>query len=171
MEASDAISTALTIREYDQSKTVPEDSVRKILEAGRVTPSARNIQPWYFVAVTDKAKIRKIGELATSGSYIANAAFCIVILTDPEKRWHLVDDTRAVQNMTIQAWALGLGASWVGTFEKDKLKEVLNVPKNLDILTLVPFGYPMRKYIGKKDRRAFNEVAFLNSYGNPFPGN
>jgi nitroreductase len=168
LEVSDAIATALTIREYDQNKSVPVDSIRKVLDAGRLTSSARNMQPWFFVAVTDKEKLQKLGEFATSGNYLAKSSFCIVIVTDPEKRWHAVDGTRAVQNMTIQAWALGLGTSWIGTFEKDKVKELLNIPKNLDILTLLPFGYPTKKYIGKKDRMTFDQVAFLNSYGNPF---
>jgi nitroreductase len=171
LDLAAAIRTSLTVREYDQSRTVPIDTIRNILDAGRMTPSARNLQPWHFVAVTDKSLLQSMGKLATSGRYLSDSSFCIAVVTDPENRWNVVDGTRAVQNMTLMAWSLGLGTSWVGTFDKDVLKDLLNIPKNLDILTLLPFGYPTKTYVGKKDRKPLDQIAFLNSYGQAFEEN
>lgn len=168
MEASKAIATALTIREYDQTKRVDSSSIRMILDAGRLTASARNKQPWAFIVVTDKDLLRKIAELSPTGRHIANASFAIAVLTDPQNKWHEIDSARAIQSMTIQAWDLGLGGSWVGSIDKEKVKQLLSVPQNLNLLTVIPFGYPTVKYAGKKKRKAFDEIAFLDSYGRKF---
>ena len=165
METLAAISKAITIREFEQNRTVPIETIRSILEAGRMTPSARNKQPWYFVAITDRGLLKSIGEIAQTGPYIADASFAVAVVTDPQNKWHEIDGTRAIQNMTIAAWDLGLGGSWVGSIDKEKAKELLNVPNELNILTIVPFGYPTKKYAGKKSRKPFGEVAFLNSFG------
>ncbi|MGH2638540.1 MAG: nitroreductase family protein [Rhabdochlamydiaceae bacterium] len=170
MQTSEAISQVMTVREYDQSKKAPLDVIKKIVDAGRLTPSAKNQQPWSFIVITDAEALKKIASLSKTGPHIANAAFAVVVVTNPENRWHEIDGTRAIQSMTIQAWTLGLGNSWVGTIERDQIKEMLHVPKNLNILTVLPFGYPIKKYRGKKNRKQFDEVVFLNSYGTKFGG-
>ena len=145
MDATEAIATILTIRESDDDKLAAMDTVKKILEAARLSPNARNLQPWALVVVTDRKTIQRISEVARTGKQIANSSFCVVIVTDPENRWSTIDATGAIQNIAVQAWDLGMGSCWVRSLERDQLKELLNIPKNLEILTVMPFGLPTRR--------------------------
>ncbi|MDA4111830.1 MAG: nitroreductase family protein [Thaumarchaeota archaeon] len=168
METSEAISRAMTVREYDRSKSLDKSSIRKIIDAGRMTASARNMQAWSFIAITDRDLLGKIADLSPSGRHISNAAFAIAVVTDPQNRWSEIDSTRAVQSMTIEAWDLGLGNSWVGSIDRDKVKDLLKIPRNLNILTILPFGFPTKNYKGKKSRKPFDDVAYLNQFGIKF---
>lgn len=94
----------------------------------------------------------------------------MAIVTEPEDRWSTFDGTRPIENMTIQAWTIGIGRCWVGTFEKEQAEELLNVKKkNLDILTVMSFGFPARYYKGRKNPMYFKQVEFLGSYRSHFP--
>jgi len=168
METGQAVSQVITVREYDSSKKIGQDWIKRIIDAGRMTASARNKQPWWFVSITDRKLLQKVADLSPSGRHIANAAFAVVIVTDPQNRWHEIDSTRAVQNMTVVAWDLGLGNSWVGTIDREKVKDLLKIPQNLNILTVLPFGFPTKNYLGKKRRKPFEEVAFRDYFGTNF---
>lgn len=167
MDTYVAITTALTVREY-RSEEVPIEVISRILNSGRMTASAVNKQPWAFIVVQKKDTLRRIAELSRTGRHISGAAFAVAVINDPQNRWSTLDGARAVQNMTIQAWAEGLGSGWVGNFESDKVKELLSIPPNLNLLTVIPFGYPTVKYIGKKKRKPFSEIVFAENYGASF---
>lgn len=167
LDAYKAITTVLTVREYKPDAT-PTSSIRRIMDAGRLTASARNKQPWSFVVVTGRASLKKIADLAATGKHIANASFAVAVITDPQNQWSATDATRAVQSMTIQAWEEGLGSGWVGNLDREKIKELLSIPANLSLLTVIPFGYPTVQYKGKKNRKPFGEVVFSEKYGAAF---
>ena len=94
MEVFEGIRTLLAVRRY-QDKPVPDAIVRKILEAGRLTGSAMNLQPWHFIVVRDRETLKKLGGLARSGPYIAQAPLAIVIATD-KSRFAVSDASRAI---------------------------------------------------------------------------
>jgi nitroreductase len=79
------------------------------------------------------------------------------------------DASRAIQSMLLTAWADGVGSNWVGFSGLDKVKPLLNIPASLDVLAILPFGYPARAVgRGKKQRKSLREVAHSEKYGHPF---
>ena len=123
---------------------VPEQTIRQILEAGRLTPSARNMQPWHFVAIQDQHMLKQLGTLCTSGRFIEQASCAVAVVTDPTNRWHEIDGARAVQNMELAGWNEGVGTCWIGSMDRDRIKELLGIPIPLHLLTILPFGYPVQ---------------------------
>src|SRR5688572_8493819 len=163
----DAIRTLLAVRSY-KSTPVPDALVRRIVEAGRLTGSGMNGQPWHFIVVRDAETLRRLGALASSGSYVAQAPLAIVVATD-KSRFAVSDASRAIQSMMLAAWADGVGSNWVGFGGLEKVKALLDIPAGLDVLAILPFGYPARAVgRGKKQRKALREVVHLERYGRPF---
>jgi nitroreductase len=162
----DEIVNRIEVREFSD-EPVPLEVAKKVVDAARKAPSAYNRQPWAFVLVNDRELLKKLGDKAPSGPYIKNSAFAVVVLVDPRNPFHVIDGTRAMQTMMLAAWILGLGSCWVSNIDRDEVKRMLKVPENLHILAIAPFGYPKRKFRGKKARKPLEEIAFLNEYGNP----
>jgi nitroreductase len=167
MEVFDAVRTLLAVRGY-QDKPIPEAVVRRIVEAGRLTGSGMNRQPWHFIVVRERETLRSLGAVASSGSYVAQAPLAIVVATD-KTRFAVSDASRAIQSMLLTAWADGVGSNWVGFGGLEKAKPLLDVPAGLEVLAILPFGYPARPVgRGKKQRKSLREVAHLERYGRPF---
>lgn len=167
MDVFEAVRTLLAVRAY-QDKPVPDAVVRRIVEAGRLTGSGMNRQPWHFVVVRDPETLRRLGALASSGPYVAQARLAVVVATD-RSRFAVSDASRAIQSMLLAAWAEGVGSNWVGFGGLDGVKPLLDIPANLDVLAILPFGYPARPVgRGKKQRKPLREVAHLERYGRPF---
>jgi nitroreductase len=166
-EVFEAIRTLLAVRSY-QTRPVPDDVIRKIVEAGRLTGSGMNGQPWHFIVVREADTLRRLGALASSGSYVAQAPLAVVVATE-RSRFAVSDASRAIQSMLLAAWADGVGSNWVGFGGLDKAKALLDIPASLDVLAILPFGYPARAIgRGKKQRKPLREVAHLERYGQPF---
>ncbi len=141
MDTFQCIRTRRTTRTFLPTD-VPEQTIGKILEAGRLTPSARNLQPWHFVVIQDKGVLKQLGTLCTSGRFIEQASCAVAVVTDPSNRWHETDGARAVQNMELAGWNEGVGTCWIGGMERERIKELLGIPNPLHLLTILPFGYP-----------------------------
>ena len=166
MEVFDAVRTVLAVRNYRDSP-VPPDSVHRIVEAGRLTASSMNGQPWHFIVVENRDTIRQLGRLARTGPYVAEAAVAVVVAIE-ETRFAVSDASRAIQSMILTAWSEGLGSNWVGFHGLTEVKSLLAIPDELDVLAIVPFGYPAHVYgRGKKQRKALSEVAHRERFGQP----
>jgi len=166
MEVFKCVSTLSSIRSYIK-KDVPEEVIMEVLEAGRLAPSAHNDQPWQFVLIRDKAKLNDMGKYCISGSFIAQVDFAVVVVTDPASKWHEIDSTRAVQNMALTAWSNKLGTCWIGRLDKKGLMDYLGIPENLNVLTVLPFGYFNENLASSvKYRKGRDEVFHLDSFGN-----
>jgi nitroreductase len=166
-EVFEAIRTLLAVRSY-QTRLVPDDVIRKIVEAGRLTGSGMNGQPWHFIVVREADTLRRLGALASSGSYVAQAPLAIVVATE-KSRFAVSDASRAIQSMLLAAWGEGVGSNWVGFGGLEKVKALLDIPASLDVLAILPFGYPARAIgRGTKQRKPLREVAHLERYGRPF---
>lgn len=106
-----------------------------------------------------------------SGNFISQAAFAVVVLSDPRSKWHEIDTTRAVQNMVLTAWSFGLGSCWIGRIDDVGLKQFLQIPDRWNVLTVLPFGYFNKdKVTTRKYRKNPEDVFHLNSYGNNYKG-
>ena len=167
MDVFEAIRTVLAVRQY-QDTPVPEPIVRRIVEAGRLTGSARNLQPWQFVVVQNRETLRRLGALARSGPYVAQAPLAIVVAVE-KTTFAVSDASRAIQSMVLAAWAEGVGSNWVGFGGLAEVNAVLSIPATLDVLAILPFGYPVRPVgRGMKARKALGAVAHRERYGQPF---
>ena len=167
METFEAIRTLLAVRSY-QRTPVPDAVVRRIVEAGRLTGSGMNGQPWHFIVVRDADMLRRLGAVASSGRYVTDAPLAVVVATD-KSRFAVSDASRAIQSMLLAAWADGVGSNWVGFGGLEAAKGPLHIPAHLDVLAILPFGYPARPIgRGRKQRKPLRDVAHLERYGTPF---
>jgi nitroreductase len=169
MEVFDAVKTMLAVRSY-RSDPIPDEVVTRIVEAARLTGSSQNKQQWSFVVVRDREKLRRLGELASSGRFIADAPLAIAVVV-PDSSVGYIDGARATQDMMLVAWEAGIGSNWVGNVNKEPIQELLGVPEGQMVLTIVPFGYPAKE-IGKgnKNRKPLEEIAFEEEYGKSYQG-
>ena len=168
MDVVEAIRTLLAVREY-QDRPLPEATVRRIVEAAHLTGSAMNAQPWHFVVVQERETLRQLGRLARSGPYVAQAPLAVVVAVEKTSRFALSDASRAIQDMMLTAWADGVGSNWVGFSGMDEVGALLKVPASLDVVGIVPFGYPTKPIgRGQKRRKPVREIAHRERYGQPF---
>ncbi len=122
--------------------------MKKILEAARLAPSAKNVQPWYFVVVTDAEKRQKIAKSGRFAGFLNEAPVVITGCGNAKAspKWHVVDVSIAMQNMVIAATAEGLGTCWVGSFDEALVKDILKIPGHYKVVALLALGYPRKKF-------------------------
>ncbi len=151
MDFFEVINTRRSIRSY-KNKPIPEEIVEKIIESGSLAATARNIQPWVFIAVTDQKILKHLGDLAENGRFISEAPLCIAVVSSDTK-YYLEDRSAATQNMLLSARALGIASCWVAGDKKPYCQDVLkllNVPLTFKLVSLVALGYPQKEAEFKK---------------------
>lgn len=161
MELYEAIEKRRSVRAY-QERPVEEDKLRRVLNAGRIAPSARNRQPWKFVVVR-AAELRSAIAKASDQSWMKQAPVVIAVVgTSPDYVMHCgvpadpVDCAIAIDHMTLAAVAEGLGTCWVGHFDQDACCRLLEVPASAKIVELLTLGYPGDEP-GAKSRKPLEE--------------
>lgn len=163
MDTLKCIRTRREVRDY-LDKPIPHDALQKILEAGRLAPSSKNSQPWHFIVIRDKETLREVSALTPTGPHIAKAPLAIAVLMDCAKLPE-VDGARAIQNMVLAAWDVGIGACWVTNFYDDGVKDLLSVPQRMKLVSVIPFGYPAEpRATRKKIRKALNEIVHFEKF-------
>lgn len=167
MEVFEAARTVLAVRQY-RDDPIPEETTRRIVEAGRLTGSSQNGQPWHFVVVTDRDTLRRIGSAVPHGRYTADAPLAIAVAVERQNRFGLSDASRAIQTMVLTAWDEGVGSNWTGFTGMEEVRTILEIPREFDVIAVVPFGYPTRELgRGRKRRKPLGEVASRDSFGRP----
>ena len=168
MEVYEAIRTVLAVREF-QTKPIPDSVVYQIIESARLTASSKNGQPWDFVVVQNRDTLVELGSLGRSGPYNAQAAFAVVVAIDKSSPFGISDASRAIQSMVLTAWSEGIGSNWTGWVGMTEVASLLGVPENLDVIAVVPFGYPTQvRTMGRKRRKNLSEIAHHERFGQPF---
>src|SRR4030067_3138868 len=145
MDVFEAVQVRRSVRSYD-SRPVPKDILEKILESGRIAPSAMNYQPWHFIFVTALKK----REVLSEGRYakcLKESPVVIVGCADSKKslKWSVVDVIIALQQMVLTATAEGLGTCWIGSFSEESVKALLRVPEHFKVVAMLAAGYPREK--------------------------
>jgi nitroreductase len=165
VDVFEAIRTLLAVREYEP-RPIPDEVVKRILEAGRLAGSSGNKQPWHFVVVQNPETLRQLAAALSSGPYIAGAPLAVVVVVE---RKRVADGSRAIQNMLLAAWGEGVGGNWVGFGKMEEVKQLLGIPEDLDVVAVVPFGYPANPdKQGKKTRKPLTEIAHRERWGTQF---
>ncbi len=166
-EVFEAVRTVLAVREF-QDKTVPTDVLRRVLEAGHLSASASNKQPWQFVLVTERESLRELGKLVRTGPYIASSAAAVVVAVDKANPLAISDASRAIQSMILTGWADGVGSNWTGFSGLEGVRQKVGLPDQYEVIAVLPLGYPKRAIgKGKKNRKPFNEVVSSERFGTP----
>jgi nitroreductase len=164
MDVFEAVRTVLAVRSY-RAEPIPREVVGRILEAGRLTGSSMNRQPWHFVVVEEREVLRELAALAQSGPYVADAALAIVVAVE-KTRFGVSDGSRAIQAMMLTAWGEGVGSNWVGFRGMEEARGLLGIPETYEVLAVVPFGYPAQPAgAGRKQRKEMREVASFGRFG------
>lgn len=170
MDVDECIRTRRTVREF-KSDPVPDEIVHKLLQAGRWAPSSSNTQPWHFVVVRDRDTIATLGQIATQGTFIGQAPLAIAIVMENARRPQL-DAGRALQQMELLAWSEGLGTCFVGiraAEQQDAIKDLLGIPKELELITVLPFGYrPEGRRATGTPRKPMAEMAHRERFGTAY---
>ena len=172
MDVYEAVRTRLTVREFEPDP-VPDEVVEKLVRAGQWAASSRNLQPWRFIVIRDRDTLARIGAVASSGRFVADAPMAIAIAMDDADRPDL-DTGRAMQQMELVAWEEGLGTCFVGlrvAEQNRQVKEILGIPDAVELVTVLPFGYRLAGNDGRegiKNRKPLSEIAFSERFGQPY---
>lgn len=167
MNVYQAIEKRRSVRAY-KDEPVPEESLRKILEAARLAPSAHNSQEYKFVVVKDTEKREKLAEAADQ-SFVGEAPVIIVAVSlNPEHLLssdvpaYALDLAIALDHMTLAAVEEKLGTCWVGAFDQEEVKKILNVPDQYKVVVLLPIGYPDDEPAPKSRKSLADLVSYEN---------
>jgi len=175
MDVFEAIRGRHSARAYLPDR-IPEDKLEKILEAARLAPSSGNIQPWHFIVVTDPQKRKELSR-GRFAKFLTESPVVLVGCGDKKAspNWHVVDTAIAMQNIVLAATGEGLGTCWIGSFNEDRVKKLLNIPEKFRVIALLAVGYSREKLdlaskIGHffRRRKKLQKIASLEEFGNPF---
>ncbi len=142
MQTQEAIKNRHSIRNF-ANKPIATDLLEKLIDAARLAPTARNVQPWEFIVVTKKDTLRALAELTENGKFIADCPCCIAVFCKNTK-YYLEDGSAATDNILIAATDLALASCWVAGDKKpyaDKIRELLSVPADFKLISLIALGY------------------------------
>jgi nitroreductase len=138
-----------------KKKRVPFAILRRLIEAGRLAPSAANLQPCEFIVVDKKEAVAKIFPALRWAGYIKPqgnppqgkepAAYIVVLINrsrTKKPRYAEADAAAAVENILLVAEDEGLGSCWLGAIERPKIGKILNIPKYCQVKYVIALGYP-----------------------------
>ena len=170
MEVMDAIKKRRSVRSY-LDKPVEDDKLKRVLEAGRLAPSASNRQEWRFIVVKDKEKIKKLSVAANEQTWIAEAPVVLACCAQTDghvmtcgQPCYPIDVAISIDHITLKAVDEGLGTCWIGAFKEDIAKEILEIPDEIRIVELLPIGYPKGEK-GPSSRKSFGEIVMYDKWG------
>jgi nitroreductase len=157
-----------SIRNYDPEKPVEKDKLERILEAGRIAPSAANRQPWRFYLVSSPGYLEKTRACYTP-SWFGDAPHVLIVAGKRQEAWVRkfdgynaleTDLTIAMDHMILAAEAEGVGTCWIAAFDPEKLKRSGILDPDEVVFAITPLGYPKEGFKKRKakDRKPTGEV-------------
>lgn len=172
MEVMEALIGRQSVKSY-YSTPVEAEKLEKVLEAGRLAPSAFNHQYRHFVVLIDPAVKRAVREKAGAQPMVENAPVVIVLCATEENDFVMpcgeknypIDMALCGAYMMLEAYDQGLGSCWLGAFDANAVKEVLGIPEEVKVVTMIPLGY----HDGSQERKPRKPLAEIVSY-NSYPG-
>lgn len=159
-------------RQYDPARNVSDDDVARVLECGRLAPSACNRQPWHFIVVRDPE--RRAAMLAKSRPAFIDAPVLIVACGIHDEAWHRTADGKdhtdidvaiAVQQMQMAATVLGLETCWICSFDTDAVRRTAQLPDGVEPIALMPLGYAAPgETVPQKIRKSLQDISSCEVY-------
>jgi len=168
MEYYDLIRSRESVRNYDPNRPVPKEILEKILDAGRVSPSARNNQPWKFTVISSSAILEKV-RACYDRDWFKDAPHILIIIGLRDQAWNRsydgynsieTDVTIAMTHIILAAENEGVGTCWIAAYNPMLLKEALNTDENQLIFGITPLGYPKTGYkkTSMKKRKSLEDI-------------
>ncbi len=180
MELYDVINTRRSVRQYSD-KDIPEDIIRKVMIAAGRAPSGSNRQNWKYILISDKDTQKKISNICKGQKFIAQCPVTVVIcgrdMSSSYNRGNymgemgmLVDTSISFTHFILAARAEGLGTCWIGLFDNDEMKKLLNVPEGWQVVAISPLGYPQKEGAFHSDvsRISYEELVSENEFQEPY---
>jgi len=177
MNVLEAIKTRRSVRSYS-SQPIPEEVLERMRQALRYAPSACNLQPWRFIFVVDPELRRKLAPAAYDQLWMAEAPVIVVGCGLPEQAFKGmggygnsvdIDVTIALDHLTLAAVAEDLGTCWIGAFDEEKVKRLLEVPRQAKVVAIIPLGYPaspgLNAPLEESQRKPTADVFSTDRYG------
>ena len=175
----ETIRTKRAVRQFTE-QPLPDDVVHAILTAGRRAQSSKNTQPWSFVVVRDRTRLKQLSECGTYAGHLAGAAMGVAIVTPhapdgasaaeqaEHQAWIMFDVGQAAAYMQLAAWELGVGSCIATIYEPEKAKAVLGVPQGMRCDVALSFGYPapsvIRPSASAAGRRPYEDVVHMEQW-------
>lgn len=186
-ECLETIKDIRSVRNY-LKEPIEEDVLKSIVDCARMAPTARNIQPWEFIVVTDQDSLKKISKIIPQGDFIREAAAGIIVLSHRNTEYFLEDGSAATQNILVSARFHGLKSCWIAGYQgpyyendeipmcegvpctpipdlrtmQQDLKKEFQVPDDLVLISVVSLGYSNDN--PPADKRALEDVMHWNSF-------
>ncbi len=167
MNVKEAIMSRRSVRNYEGT-AIEQEKLLDVLEAGRLAPSAGNRQGWRFVAVTNKEVIQKMQVACNDQKFVGEAPCVLAIISTQERVMPCgvsaepVDCSIALSYMNLQAEELGLSMCWLGAFNQDKAKEVLQTKEGETVIAVTPLGYAKTIPDAKPRKEAEEVFTFMD---------
>ncbi|MBT9138354.1 MAG: 5,6-dimethylbenzimidazole synthase [Syntrophomonadaceae bacterium] len=172
MDVQKAIRARRSIRKYSP-REISEYKLTKVLEAMRLAPSAKNLQPWRFIIINNEEIKRKLIPACRGQAFIAEAPIIVAGCALLNEAWggmggymssYPIDLAIAIDHLTLIATEEGLGTCWIGAFDEGEVKKILKVPEGVRVVALTPLGYPLSKKHTLTPRKALTEIICYNEY-------
>ncbi len=174
MELHESIKKRRSIRRFID-KTIPEEVLTRILDAGRLAPSAVNLQPWRFLVIREPVTKMELVECTRGGKHThLGMGDVIIVACGNEKECYqrqgnymktfAIDVTIALEHMMLAATAEGLGTCWIGAFDEEKVKNLLDIPDPWRVVAMTPLGYPDESP-PDRGRKKLNEIVYNEKWG------
>ncbi|MDY6915998.1 MAG: nitroreductase family protein [Candidatus Cloacimonadota bacterium] len=155
MDCKQTILSRKSIRDFS-SEPIPQEIIDDMILAAQYAPSCQNRQPWRFIFVDNPTAIKKLalhsGFIGKVNFFIKQAPLIVVACANPknscqlnEQSYYLVDVAIAFQQMILIAWQHGVGSCWQAAFNEKKVRDILNIPNQVKVVALSPFGFPKQK--------------------------
>jgi len=136
-----------SIRRYT-NQPVSEEQIKLLLKAAMAAPSAANLKPWHFIAITSRPILNKLANAHPHAKMLTQAALAICVCGEPainERMW-VQDCAASTENILLAATGLGLGAVWLGVYPREEriepIRQILGIPNHIVPFSLVSIGYP-----------------------------
>lgn len=153
MDTFQAISKRASHREYNK-RPIDNNLLEKLVDAGRMAPSARAIEPWEFIVITEKTALEQISAMAPNGKFIKDASACIVVFCK-ETKYYLEDGCAATENILLAAADSYLAACWIAGDKKDYAPDVISMlgaPSDMKLISIISLGWPKKETPQHKTR-------------------
>ncbi len=171
MDFYDVVKTRFSVRAYED-RPVEREKLDRILEAARLAPSAKNLQECCYVVVTDREKREQLISAAAGQRFVGQAPVVIVCCSTGDKdslmrcghSRYTIDSGIAIEHLALAAAAEGLGSCWIGSFYPDQVREILNIPEDIEVVELLPIGYPSPEAQSVRGRKDIEEIVCYDTW-------